>query len=328
MATSNQKLKLLHLARILHEETDEQRGLTMPQIIDKLADLGIDAERKALYRDIASLEEFGFSIEKLRTSPVQYALVSRKFEEGELLLLADAVQSSKFLTKTKAEKLTRAIKTLGSKRQAKSLSKHLHVEGRVKMQNESVFYSLDAIQQAMAAKRKVEFQYFKYDCNKNRVPQYDGRIYKETPVQMVYSGDCYYLIAFNDKHSNFVSYRVDRMLQVNVSDEAATRNADIATFDVTAYQSRLFGMFSGDAVRAQLLVAEDAMGAVIDRFGRDVKSTPAGEGFAHVNVTVTESPTFFGWVAQFGTLVKIEQPASLKNAYIDHLKGILEDCDE
>lgn len=326
MATSNQKLKLLHLARILHEDTDDQHGLTMPQIVEKLADLGIDAERKALYRDIASLEEFGFCIEKLRTSPVQYALVSRRFEEGELLLLADAIQSSKFLTKTKSEKLTRSIKTLGSKRQAKSLAKHLHVEGRIKMQNESVFYSLDAIQQAIAAKRKVEFQYFKYDCNKNRTVQHDGRIYKETPVQMVYSGDCYYLVTFNDKHSSFVSYRVDRMLQVTVSQESATRNADIATFDMNAYQARLFGMFSGEAVRAQLLVAEDAMGAVIDRFGRDVKSLPTGDGFARVNVTVTESPTFFGWVAQFGTLVKIEQPASLKAAYVKHLQDILEDC--
>lgn len=324
MANTKQSLKLLHLARILHEETDEEQGLTMAEIIAKLSELGIEAERKSLYRNIASLEEFGFSIEKLRTSPVQYALVNRQFEEGELLLLADAVQSSKFLTKTKAEKLTRSIKSLGSKRQAKDLSKRLHVEGRIKMQNESVFYSLDAIQRAIASKRKIEFQYFKYTCDKQRALQYDGRIYVETPVQMVYSGDCYYLIAYNDKHADFVSYRVDRMLKVQVSEQAATRNSEIATFDVAGYQSRMFGMFSGESVRAQLSVAEEAMGAVIDRFGRDITSTTTPDGNALVNVTVTESPTFYGWLAQFGGLVKITQPESLRTAYLQHLQAILD----
>lgn len=326
MATATQKLKLLYLAKILHEETDEEQGLTMPQLIEKLYVYGIEAERKSIYRDLASLEEFGLSIERLRTSPVQYALVDRKFSQGEMLLLADAVQSSKFLTKTKAEKLTRSIKSLGSKRQAKDLSKNLHVEGRIRMQNESVFYSIDAIQRAIAARKKVEFKYFHYDLDKKRVERYDGRVYVETPVQMVYSNDCYYLITYNDKHSDFTSYRVDRMLAVEVSASPATRNEAIATFDVAAYESRLFGMFSGDAVRAKLLVNVEAMGALIDRFGKDVKTTPAGDNCVYAHVTVTESPTFYGWMSQFGNLIRIESPTSLKDAYIAHLKAIVDEA--
>lgn len=322
MASTTQKLKLLYLAKILHEETDEEAGLSMPQIIERLYAYGIEAERKSIYRDLASLEEFGLSIERLRTSPVQYALVDRKFSAGELLLMADAVQSSKFLTKTKAEKLTRSIKSLGSKRQAKDLTKNLHVEGRIRMQNESVFYSIDAIQRAIAARKKVEFKYFRYDTNKKRVERYDGRVYVETPVQMVYSNDCYYLVTFNDKHADFTSYRVDRMLNVEVSDSPATRNEAIATFDVAAYEARLFGMFSGEAVRAKLLVSEDAMGALIDRFGKDVMVTPAEDGKVYAHVTVTESPTFFGWLSQFGTQMQIAQPSSLQESYLSHLKAI------
>ena len=166
MKSENQKLKLLHLMRLFFEETDEKQGLTMPQIITKLQELGIDAERKAVYRDIAALKQFGLEVQKLpKTAPVQYALVNREFSEPELLLLVDAVQSSRFLTKSKSEALVRSIRTLGSKRQGALLDKCLHVEGRIKMQNESVFYNVDIIQAAIKAKRKVRFRYFKYDAS-------------------------------------------------------------------------------------------------------------------------------------------------------------------
>ena len=40
------KLKLLHLARIFERETDDGHGLTAPQIIGKLAEVGVNVERK------------------------------------------------------------------------------------------------------------------------------------------------------------------------------------------------------------------------------------------------------------------------------------------
>ena len=44
----NQKLKLLYLARIFSEETDERHALTMPRIIERLEGGGVNAERRAL----------------------------------------------------------------------------------------------------------------------------------------------------------------------------------------------------------------------------------------------------------------------------------------
>ena len=35
--SSNQKLKLMYLAKILQEKTDEEHGLTMPELIEQLA---------------------------------------------------------------------------------------------------------------------------------------------------------------------------------------------------------------------------------------------------------------------------------------------------
>ncbi len=225
MAVNRQKLKLLYLMRMLEEETDAEQGLTMAQILERLEAQGITAERKGIYRDIEALREFGLDVRTYQRAPVEYALERRDFAFHELLLLVDAVQSSRFLTQRKSDALVAGVKRLATKRQRKLLDKRVHVEGRIKMQNESVFYSVDRIQEALAGKRKISFTYFKYDAEKRKKLQHDGRRYVETPVQLVYSEGYYYLVAFNEKHDGFANYRVDRMDRIEVPEEPAAERA-------------------------------------------------------------------------------------------------------
>lgn len=324
MATTAQKLKLMYLAKILEEETDDDHGLTGPQIIERLAQHGIAVERKTLYRDLNCLREFGYDILKYQRSPVEYGLATRTFQESELLLLADAVQSSRFLTERKSKSLVKTIGTLGSKYAAAKLEKNPHVEGRIRSQNESVFYNIDAIQRAMHVKKKVRFHYFKYDNQKKRVLQHEGDFYEETPVQLVYMDDCYYLVVWNDKHEGFANYRVDRMLNIEVAQDEATRNKRIAEFDVAKYQQRVFGMFSGNPVAVTLLAKPAAISTVLDRFGEEVDAEAVGDGSMRIRANVMQAPTFYGWLATLGTNVIIEQPQSLKDAYRTYLQGIIE----
>lgn len=318
------KLKLLHLARIFESETDAEHGLTGPQLIARLAEAGISVERKTLYRDIACLQAFGYDIVKYDRRPVEYGLATRAFQEGQLLLLADAVQSSRFLTERKSRELVRLVGTLGSRHMAESLKKRLHVEGRIRSQNESAFNNLDAIQRAIDAARKVEFRYFKYDERKRKAWCHGGAVYVETPVQLIYMDDQYYLVAWNEKHQGFANYRVDRMSGIRVSDEEAVRNKQIASFKVDQYRQRAFGMYSGATVGMVLRVRASAMSTVIDRFGKDVAVRPLADGEALVNVTVMEAPTFYGWLATLGTQVRIESPQRARDAYADYLERIVD----
>ena len=47
--SSNQKLKLIYLMKILLERTDETHSITMPEIIEALVAYDISTERKSLY---------------------------------------------------------------------------------------------------------------------------------------------------------------------------------------------------------------------------------------------------------------------------------------
>ena len=55
MRGKNQKLKLLYLAKIMQEQTDDSHMLTMPQIINELAKYDIEAQRKSIYDDLSVL---------------------------------------------------------------------------------------------------------------------------------------------------------------------------------------------------------------------------------------------------------------------------------
>lgn len=322
MSAENQKLKLLYLLQMLYEQTDESHGLTTPQIIEGLAERGIDAERKAVYRDLEALRTFGMDIVKMPTRPVSYGLATRTFSATELMLLIDAVQSSRFLTSRMAHRLSEGLATLGSKHHAETLARNVHVDGRIKMQNESVFHHVDAIHEALRRRTKVAFRYAKPNAAKEMVARKDGQVYRETPVHLIYSDGCYYLIAYNEKHDSFPTYRLDRMVGLRITDEPAARNAAVATFDPAAFSARTFSMFGGEARAVTLRVEEGVMGAIIDRFGKDVESTVVEEGVAHVYVTVAESPVFFGWLAQFGRAVRIEAPRAFARKYADYLEDI------
>ena len=83
-------------------------------------------------------------------------------------------------------------------------------------------------------------------------------------------------------------------------------------------------MFGGETVPVTLVADESVMSAIIDRFGKDVEVTPVDDAHARVWTTVTASPTFFGWLAQFGRAVRIEKPTSLARQYTEFLQDIVE----
>ena len=60
--SSNQKAKILYLMELFMEETDEDHPISRKELEEKLADLGIHAERKSLYNDIETLKNFGMDI--------------------------------------------------------------------------------------------------------------------------------------------------------------------------------------------------------------------------------------------------------------------------
>ena len=155
--TFNQKMKLLHILRVLNEKTDENHYMTAAQLIEELEKEGIRAERKSIYSDISELTDYGYDIihVKSRTNGGYY-MGSREFELAELKLLVDAVQASKFITIKKSADLIKKIEKLTSVYEAKSLQRQVYVRSRIKTDNESIYYNIDDIHNAIQNNKKIK----------------------------------------------------------------------------------------------------------------------------------------------------------------------------
>lgn len=312
------KLKLLYLHKILREETDEEKGLTMPEILECLQEYGISAERKSIYTDLKVLREFD-DIKMYQRSPVEYAMVKDKFSIGELMLMVDAILSCRAITENQANQLIKNIKTLASKREQRLLNRRIHVIGRVKSKRESVFGTIDDIHEAISKRRKVEFLYIKF-------PQSNGEVHIVTPICITYDEGFYYLSAWDAGSDSKKEFRLDRMENINIrEDDRADRNEEISNYKPEEDDAVSFGHFKGEKVSVTLACPAEKVEIITDRFGKLAQLSETEDGEVRAFVKVYKSEQFFGWVAGMGKAVRIVSPDSLVKEYRDFLKSLLEE---
>ena len=311
-AGENQKLKMLYLVKIFEEETDDLHALTMPEIRDRLAAHGVNADRKTLYEDIRLLKEYGFDIiSEKEGRDYLYHLGSRRFELPELKLLVDAVQSSRFITDSKSKELIGKLESLASRYEGSRLHRQVLIAGRVKTMNESIYYNVDKIHEAIGSNRQISFRYFDWNVKKEMVPRRDGKLYILSPWVLVWDDEKYYLVAYDSRYDNIIHYRVDKMTGIEIIDEPRAGQEAFDRFNVAHYTNTLFGMYVGDETRVTIEAENSMAGVLIDRFGKDIIIAPADEGHFRTTVTVAVSSHFLGWILSLNGDVRIVAPDSV-----------------
>ena len=317
------KLRILYIMRMLQEETDDQRGLSMADIISRLADYGMSADRKTVYADLDLLREFGLEIGTAQRNPVEYYLARRDFSIDELMLMVDAVQSCRFVTQSQAEKICRNLKLLATVGQQKKLERRIHVEGRARGRNDAVLANVDIIHDALRQKRRITFTYWKMGMDGKPHAQHQGEVYDVTPMRVTFAETYYYLTAWSEKHGAVREYRIDRMRDVALSQEKARRGKEISEYEYQVRDSQFFGRFDCQLVTAQLVCNESGVNIVADRFGKDARFVPQEDGTCIAAVQVRVSPQFFGWIASMNGTVKIAGPTKLAEEYRAFLQSLL-----
>lgn len=306
---TNQKFKLYRLAQIMLERTDDEHYITMPEIISQLGKYEITADRRSIYQDLRDLEALGIEVEgEPEGKGYHYHVVSRPFELPELKLLVDAIQSSKFITKKKTNELIRKLEKLVSRYEAMGLQRQVYVSGRIKTMNESIYYAVDTIHNAISENRKIRFQYYQWNVKKEMVLRRDGACYHISPWGLSWDDENYYLVGYDSDAGEIRHYRVDKMIHIRMSEEPREGKEHFRKLNMADYTRKSFGMFGGREQSVKLLVDNSLAGVIIDRFGKDVMMIPADGDRFTVNVTVMVSRQFLGWIFSLGEKVKILGP--------------------
>lgn len=321
---AKQKFKLYRVAQIMMDHTDEDHFITMPQIISELEKYGITADRKSIYSDLRDLEIMGIEVEGEKAgSGYHYHVINRPFELPELKLLVDAIQSSKFITERKSNILIKKLEKLLSKHEAQKLQRQVYVSGRIKTMNESIYYTVDAIHNAISENRKIRFQYFQWNVKKEMELRHDGAWYLISPWGLSWEDENYYLVGYDSQDHLIKHYRVDKMLRLQMSEETREGKEYFEKLDMAEYTKKSFGMFRGKEQTVKLLVDNNLAGVIIDRFGKDVILIPTDKEHFTVSVDVHVSKQFLGWVFSLGEQVKLLSPDEVvekMRGEIDRLK--------
>ena len=321
--SANQKLKLLYLQKILLEKTDENHLLTVKDIIGELKRYDIEVERKTVYSDIDALIKFGLDVVCKKTKSTGYYIGERDFQLPELKLLADAVASAKFISEKKSQNLLRKLGVLASNHESNQIRRNIMVRNRVKTINEQVYYNVDAVNQAIAAKKQICFKYFDYNLKKERIYRQEGDCYTISPYALFWDDENYYVIAYHKKYDDISNFRIDRMEGVELLRDSIVPMP--ANFSVGEYARKTFSMFRGPEERVNLKLKNHLINVILDKFGKDVFIERIDDDHFQVSITVCVSTSFFGWLFQFGDEAKIIAPKHVVQSYKNRARTLLED---
>ena len=207
------------------------------------------------------------------------------------------------------------ISSLASPFVVPKLVRNVDVENRIKADNEKIYYIMEVLNDAINDKKKVSFQYYTYNRNKERIAKHHGEVYVFNPYKMIWNGDYYYVVGYSEKHGSIGSFRVDRIVTTPqiLSEE---QHEPPKEFDLNVYLNSMFRMYNGERKQVELICDNDLMDAIIDKFGKDVDVSVYDENSFKAMVITSVGNVFYSWIFGFAGKVYISSPDDVKEEYL------------
>ena len=317
----DKKGRLLALRDYLYKYTDEQHPVSTQELIDEMTRQGYPGNRKTIKDDIDVLNKFGMDIITNVSRGNSFYMASREFEIPELKLLVDAVSSSRFISAARSEQLIGKLTAMASEYEKEQITPRIFTGDRIKANNPHLYYVVDMLIQAIQNKKKVRFQYGEFDADKHKVLRNDGEIYINSPYGCLWNDDFYYLVGYSEKREKVVTFRVDRIVDLEIMDDDII--PEPADFDMSDYAKIVIEMFDGEPQEVELLCDNELMKSVIDKFGENIKTERVSYEQFKAVVNVSTSKTFYAWCFRFAEQMKIVGPENVKNTYIEMARSVI-----
>ena len=335
-----QKFKSLLVWQYLLKHTDEDHAVSSEAIKEHLREYGITADRHSIARDVEALNDL-FAIDMdaeiddrdrlnyeiiYDASKRGYKVVCRPYDFEELRLLAECVRASKFISKSQEDHLLTAIEDLCSESQIEELHNEVYLVGRNKTSNKHIMRSMLKINRAIKAKCKISFKYLKYTLNdrSTQVARRGGKDYIRSPYKLLINDGNYYLLAYDSDKESMMTYRLDRMKEVEIKHEPRDGAAVYDKIDMRTYTQRVFSMFGGEDKFVSIRFTNDLLDTAVERFGNgsEVFYRPDDKGHFVVSAHVEISKQFYAWVCGFHIKAQIINPPEVVEGMKNFLNEI------
>ena len=321
--TGNKKMLNMLILEILRTYSDEQHALTQQEII-KLLDknYGTECDRRSVKNNILYLKDLGYDI----SMDKGYRLLSREFDDAELRILIDSVLFSRSISTRQARELIQKIRGLASNYFNAKVSHVSNLPELSRTSNKQAMYSLDAINDAIAAKKKISFLYNYIGTDLKMHPRRDTPSIVN-PYQIVANNGRFYLIGNYERYDDIVHFRIDRMTDVHILDEKVKpmkKVPEIASgLNLPKHMAEHIYLFSGKSEPIKIETTADMMTDLADWFGNDIRILKQDGEKIFVRVICNLEAMRY-WALQYGTRVEVLEPACLRDQIIEDINGMCE----
>ena len=321
MGFEPKKLALLRILEIYQKYSDSEHVLTYDDIARRLLQgYGIEIERKTIGRNVSMLREAGYDIVLSRYGSY---LAERAFDDAELRLLIDGILSSKHISETHSRQLIEKLSALSNVYFRSHIKNIYSVGDWSKTENNTLFYNISIVYEAIENLKQIRFDYNKYWTDKKL---HRSAIHTVSPYQLLLHNQRYYLMAYNEKWKHIAFYRMDRITNIGIINGPITPLRTIPGYENGVDYRKISGglpyMFSDNAEIITFYAKPEIVDQIIDWFGYDVEFKEEDEW---ILVTVYASPNAMEyWALQYLNYIEIITPAHLRKRIQNDLKIALD----
>lgn len=296
--------------KILSECTSQGDGITMTELIDRLAECGVSAERKSIYSDIRAINEFGDAIQVgsyRKDNETRYYADGRLLTLAEIKLLADVIAASKFVTEKRSRELIGKLEHMVSAKERRELNRTVYIRRHATDTDDGGYSNVDPIQKAIRENRQIEFEYLQWNSKLQLVPREDKPRTGISPWWLVYNHENYYLGAYDGTRGGMRTFRVDKMRNIRILEKTREGSEEAAQSSPDGYAQARFEMFDGTPERVRVSCPSEMIGMFVDKIGQEISVLSKEDG-AELSFRIVPNRFFLAWLMALGGSVKLLSP--------------------
>ncbi len=312
-------LLVLYILEILNEYANEEKTIYQQDVLRLLEEnYHIEIKsRKTLGKRISSLRDGGYIEGERGIYKVN------KFTDNELRILIDSILFAPYIPSEEAKTIIEKLKSL-SPISLKNKIRNIHyVRSLSRTRNDKLYPILDTIDEAIAKRKQIKITVCRFN---EHAELEDIRTELIHPYYIVNSNSRYYIICYADRGDRLESRRIDRISKVEILEERIRPLKNIIgerqNFDLGQYMNEHIYMFSGKSMPIKIKLRKEHIGIFIDWYGTDYTISEKDQDDITIRVRANENATYY-WALQYGHLVEIVEPLSLREKLKQGLKDIL-----
>lgn len=314
--------RLLFILQYLQKNTDDQHEVSCAELQSILTEQGYAVkDRRTITNDVKKLKESGYDIviNESIGNDTTFCMCGGILDTPELKMLIDAVSAAAFIPEDKSNELIQKLSALTSTHMSEELLRTTFQTEKLSTGNGVMNHVIYIVNKAILDRKKIMFQYWDYNLNKEKVLHNNGEYYTFSPYSLVWNDGRYYMLGIVDKRPGDINpFRVDLMCIPTILEEPAVPVP--SDYNPAEIAKKVFKMYSGEDQEIILEADNKLMKKMIDKFGEHFESWPASDHTFQARVNASISQTFYSWIFQYNGKINIVEPQDVKEQYIQMLK--------